>query len=247
MNLYEWKISKELKAREEVKTLLSLGEDVTSVLLSEEQIQEIKDEIEIETYCENVEFEGEIDLTEAYLDMDGDADCECPDDADGCECPQMYFDFLPDELADAMDIEVEVTDHYDAGIENFLRLKDAMFADDVDYINADLPEETMISEDDPFEHGITPIGEAPAGRARVVFRRAKGRIVKRKKCPKGTRLKGNRCVPQTGTQKAGNRRLGIKLKRAKRAMGSGAKKRAALRGKITKKRVAGRSRNYSNT
>ena len=101
MNLYEWKISKELKAREEVKTLLSLGEDVTSVLLSEEQIQEIKDEIEIETYCENVEFEGEIDLTEAYLDMDGDADCECPDDADGCECPQMYFDFLPGFLSNA--------------------------------------------------------------------------------------------------------------------------------------------------
>jgi len=61
------------------------------------------------------------------------------------------------------------------------------------------------------------------------------------------RLAGNRCLPQTGTQKAKMRRAGIKLKRAKRAMGGGAKKKAALKSKITKRRVKGRSRSLANT
>ena len=61
------------------------------------------------------------------------------------------------------------------------------------------------------------------------------------------RLAGNRCLPQTGTQKAKERRKGIKLKRARRAMGGGAKKKAALKGKITKRRVKTRSRSLANT
>jgi hypothetical protein len=246
MNLNEWVKVKEESYRLAAKEAMLAGDDVVAdSILSEEHIQEIKAEIEIETFCEEVDFEDEIDLTEAYLDMDQNKDeCDCPDDADGCECPEMYFDFLPDKYADMMDIEIETTDHYDAGIENYLRIRDSIFADDMDVIEADLPEEAL-SEDDPLEYGVTPMGEA--GRARVVFRRAKGRIVKRKRCPAGSRLKGFRCVPQSGTQKAGNRRLGIKLKRAQRARGAGDKKRAALRGRITKKRVAGRSRNYSGT
>ena len=101
--------------------------------------------------------------------------------------------------------------------------------------------------DDPLEDGMTTFDEAQPGRARVIFRRSKGRITKRKRCPRGTRLQGNRCRPQTGTQKARLRRTGIKLKRAKRAMGAGKKKLAALKSRITKKRVKTRSRNYAGT
>ena len=36
----------------------------------------------------------------------------------------------------------------------------------------------------------------------------------------------------------------LKLKRAKKALGTGKKKKAALRAKITKRRVANRARNY---
>ena len=72
-------------------------------------------------------------------------------------------------------------------------------------------------------------------------------FVKRKRCKAGTRLQGNRCVPQTGTRKSALRRTGIKLKRAMRARGAGKKKLASLKRKITKKRVAGRARTYAGT
>ena len=86
-----------------------------------------------------------------------------------------------------------------------------------------------------------------AGKADVTFTRAGGQISKKKTCKKGFKLKGNKCIPQSGTEKAGNRKLGIKLKRAKKAAGAGAKKKAAIKAKITKKRTAGKSRNFSNT
>jgi hypothetical protein len=84
-------------------------------------------------------------------------------------------------------------------------------------------------------------------RANIVFKRSKGKIIKKKKCGKGMRLVGNRCLPQTGGQKAKERVKGIKLKRAKRAMGSGKKKKAAIKAKITKRRVQGRARHFGNT
>lgn len=242
MNLNEWKKTKLDFHREEAKK--ALREDLpVSEFLNEEQIAEIKSEIEIEDYQETVYFEESIDLSEFETDLN-DADCDCPDDEDDCDCPEVYYDFIPDEYGEMMDLEFELYDSSfeDDGVEQYLKIKDAIFADDFEMVpGAELEE----NADDPLTHGMHAVGEA--GRAKVIFRRSKGTIVKRKRCPKGTRIAGTRCVPQTGTMKAKNRRKGIKLKRAMKRIGAGAKKRANIRRKITKRRVQGRARNYANT
>ena len=249
-NLRDWKSSKFDDYRAKVKAQVAAGIDVnTDTIIDENTLQEIHDEVAIEKFAETVEFDYEITLDEALETDLNDSICDCPDDekdAGTCSCPETFYDFIPDEFGVLMDVEFEIDgmrDHYDDGVNNYLKIKDAMFADSFDLVNQDLPE----NADDPLEHGMTTFDEAQPGRARVIFRRAKGRITKRKRCPKGTRLQGNRCIPQTGTQKARLRRTGIKLKRAKRAMGAGKKKLAALKSRITKKRVKTRSRNYAGT
>lgn len=246
-NLRDWKSSKFDDYRAKVKAQVAEGIDVnTDTIIDEDTLQEIHDEVAIERFAETVEFDYEITLDEALETDLNDTICDCPDDDPDCSCPEMYYDFIPDEFGELMDVEFEIdgmSDHYDDGVNNYLKIKDAMFADSFDLVDQDLPE----NADDPLEHGMTTFDEAQPGRARVIFRRAKGRITKRKRCPKGTRLQGNRCIPQTGTQKARLRRTGIKLKRAKRAMGAGKKKLAALKSRITKKRVKTRSRNYAGT
>lgn len=246
-NLRDWKSSKFDDYRAKVKAQVAEGIDVnTDTIIDEDTLQEIHDEVAIEKFAETVEFDYEITLDEALETDLNDTICDCPDDDPDCSCPEMYYDFIPDEFGELMDVEFEIdgmSDHYDDGVNNYLKIKDAMFADSFDLVDQDLPE----NADDPLEHGMTTFDEAQPGRARVIFRRAKGRITKRKRCPKGTRLQGNRCIPQTGTQKARLRRTGIKLKRAKRAMGAGKKKLAALKSRITKKRVKTRSRNYAGT
>ena len=246
-NLRDWKSSKFDDYRAKVKAQVAAGIDVnTDTIIDENTLQEIHDEVAIEKFAETVEFDYEITLDEALETDLNDTICDCPDDDPDCSCPEMYYDFIPDEFGELMDVEFEIdgmSDHYDDGVNNYLKIKDAMFADSFDLVDQDLPE----NADDPLEHGMTTFDEAQPGRARVIFRRAKGRITKRKRCPKGTRLQGNRCIPQTGTQKARLRRTGIKLKRAKRAMGAGKKKLAALKSRITKKRVKTRSRNYAGT
>ena len=246
-NLRDWKSSKFDDYRAKVKAQVAEGIDVnTDTIIDEDTLQEIHDEVAIERFAETVEFDYEITLDEALETDLNDTICDCPEDDEDCSCPEMYYDFIPDEFSELMDVEFEIdgmSDHYDDGVNNYLKIKDAMFADSFDLVDQDLPE----NADDPLEHGMTTFDEAQPGRARVIFRRAKGRITKRKRCPKGTRLQGNRCIPQTGTQKARLRRTGIKLKRAKRAMGAGKKKLAALKSRITKKRVKTRSRNYAGT
>jgi len=246
-NLRDWKSSKFDDYRAKVKAQVAEGIDVnTDTIIDEDTLQEIHDEVAIERFAETVEFDYEITLDEALETDLNDTICDCPEDDEDCSCPEMYYDFIPDEFGELMDVEFEIdgmSDHYDDGVNNYLKIKDAMFADSFDLVDQDLPE----NADDPLEYGMTTFDEAQPGRARVIFRRAKGRITKRKRCPKGTRLQGNRCIPQTGTQKARLRRTGIKLKRAKRAMGAGKKKLAALKSRITKKRVKTRSRNYAGT
>ncbi len=251
-NLPTWMDKKREEYRRHYKELVRDGSDFVQAdqIIDEDTIQEIQDEVVIEDYCETVDFEDSIELDEAQTLSHGtdlnDTMCDCPEDDDDCSCPEMYYDFLPDEFGQIMDLEMEIDDqidHVDDGVKTYLALKDAMFADTFDVMDADLPE----SVDDPLEHGITTFDEAQPGRARVIFRRSKGRIVKRKRCKAGTRLQGNRCVPQTGTRKASLRRTGIKLKRAMRARGAGKKKLASLKRKITKKRVAGRARTYAGT
>ena len=51
----------------------------------------------------------------------------------------------------------------------------------------------------------------------------------------------------TGTQKSKERRRGIKLKRAFKAMGAGKKKKAQIKKSITTRRIRGRARNLANT
>ena len=246
-NLSNWKQNKFDEHRAKVKAQVSEGIEVKpDHIINEDVLQEIHDEVSIEKFQEVVQFDYEIELDEKLETDLNDTICDCPDDDDDCSCPETYYDFIPDEYGEIMDVEFEIDgmrDYYDVGVNNYLKIKDAMFADSFDLVDQDLPE----SMDDPLEDGMTTFDEAQPGRARVIFRRSKGRITKRKRCPKGTRLQGNRCIPQTGTQKARLRRTGIKLKRAKRAMGAGKKKLAALKSRITKKRVSTRSRNYSGT
>ena len=136
-----------------------------------------------------------------------------------------YYDFVPHLFGEKYDIEMEVDlSVIDPSIDFFNSLKESMNAEDYDV--------------EYFEE---------AEKAQVVFNRSSGGIQKKKKCPPKTKLKGNRCVPQSGTEKALNKRQGIKLKKAQRARGAASKKRAAVKAKITKKRVSSKSRNYSGT
>ena len=133
------------------------------------------------------------------------------------------FDFEPSKLSERMDLEFEI-DLVEGKVPYVAlgKIRDMLFAEDYDVV-------------------------VEAEKAKVVFNRAGGHITKKKKCAPGMKLKGNKCVPQTGTEKAGNRVQGIKLKRAKKAMGAGKKKKAAIKAKITKKRVAAKARNFSGT
>lgn len=135
-----------------------------------------------------------------------------------------YYDFEPSANGEKMDIEVEVDlDEADISYLTLGKLRDAMMAEDYE----------VLEENDR--------------KAKIVFKRAGGQVTKKKKCGQGMSLKGNKCIPQTGTDKAQNRKKGIKIKRAKKAMGGGLKKKAAIKAKITKKRVKNKTRNFSNT
>lgn len=212
MNLFEWKQKNTESIREDLKNQIREGLDVKShFLFSEEDLKEIKDEILIEDFEELIEFDDEIDL-----------DIELLEDV---STPQELLEFYPDELAEAMDLEIE----FDYSIH------------EMDFITLGKIRDTLFAED--YE---VVIDEAN-NKAKVVFKRSKGGISKKKVCGPGMRLKGNKCLPQGGTQKSKERRKGIKLKRAKKASGAGVKKRAAIKAKITKRRVSGRSRSLSNT
>lgn len=214
MDLREWKTYQKEYQRNLIKSALREGTEVQfsySSLFSEEDLQEIREEVDIEDYEEKVEVEEgeEVELS--------DIEDEESDEV------QEVTEFDPDNLGESFDLEIEFdTDIHSLTESNLEAIKDLVFAENFVVI------------------------EESSSKAKVVFSRSKGKITKRKKCGKGMRLKGNRCIPQSGTQKAKNRMTGIKIKRAKKALGS-KKKKAALKARITKKRVAGRSRNYSGT
>ena len=262
MNLLEWKQYQTQTFREELKKQMMNGvSHETHFLFSEEQLEEIRQEIEIEQYEETVSFDGEIEIDRPLLEKHSEV--------------QEVLDFAPDENGSVMDLVFEFDlKHIDPSINGMNALRELLFAEEYEFITEeDMCPETCcgmpVSEctcGPDCEHcecyeinkNEKELGEEknPAGgakakgkpsRAKVIFKRAKGEIKKKKICGPGMRLAGNRCLPQTGTQKAKMRRLGIKLKRARRAMGGGAKKKAALKSKITKRRVKGRSRSLANT
>lgn len=231
MNLLEWKKYQTQTFREELKRQMhnGVGHD-SHFMFSSDELDEMKQEVEIEKYDETVEFNGELildnELIENYSEI------------------QEIFDFSPNEDGSVMDVELEFDlNEVELNTSNLLSLKELFFAED--YVVE------MIEDEELEEAEKNPPGgkkaKGKAGRARVIFKRAKGEIKKKKICGPGMRLAGNRCLPQTGTQKAKMRRVGIKLKRAKKAMGKGAKKKAAIKSKITKRRVKGRSRSIANT
>lgn len=207
----EWK--KELVENEldKVKSFIQENKEFETKVLTEDQIIELYQEVEIEQFSEEVDFDGEIDLTEEYI-------CEDTGVITG-------YDFVPEENGRKTDLTLELPAEY-CTEGNLEAIQAHLFAESYDII----------------------ISEAGSNKgAKVVFKRSKGKIVKSKRCGKGFRLKGNRCIPQTGSQKAKNRMKGIRLVRAKRAMGAGKKKRAALKAKITKKKIKTRARNYAGT
>jgi hypothetical protein len=211
MNLTEWKILQIETQREKLKGILRDGglfEQSLWSMFSAEDIAEIQEEIDIEQFEEAVEWDGEIELTEAD---------------ELSEQPSEVYEFVANQLGERMDIEVEIdTTMYNLTEEVLETIKDLFFAEDYEVVL-----------------------EEAAGRAKVVFKRAAGKITKKKRCGPKMMLKGNRCIPQTGGVKAKNRIRGIKIKRAKKKMGAGKKKRATMKAKITKRRVKGRARNYS--
>ena len=212
MNLFEWQNKQSETFREDLKAQIREGFDVqTHFFFTEAQIEEIKEEIAIEDFCEIVSFNEEVDL-----------DIELLEDIN---TPQDILEFVPDELGENIDLEIEVDlSLYEMDFIKLGQIRDNLFAEDYDF----------------------EVDES-SNRAKIVFKRSKGNVTKRKTCGPKMRLVGNRCLPQTGTQKSKERRKGIRLKRAKKASGAGVKKRAAIKAKITKRRVQGRSRNLSGT
>lgn len=209
---------------------------VDNSIFTDEELKNIKEETNINNYFEYVE--EDIDDVEEYefdLNSNDDEDCGCESHEDDCTCPEYYLDFVPMEDGDEMDLQYGIEDRtgYHDGIKTYIAMKDALFAEEYE-----MYEDLNIDED-----GNESIKE---GAAQVIFRRAKGKIIKKKKCGPGMRLAGRRCLPQTGTQKASMKKLGIKLKRAKKAMGSAAKRKAARIAKITKKRIKGRNRSLAS-
>ena len=220
MNLIEWKKYQTLTMREELKSQMKDGFDFTNhFLFSEDALEEMRQEALIESFDEVVEFDDEFEIDVPLIEKHTEV--------------QEVFDFAPDQDGSVMDFVFEFDlSVMDPSVKSLTALKELLFAEDyeMEIIHSDKDDET-VTED----------------RAKVIFKRSKGEIKKKKICGPGMRLAGNRCIPQTGTQKAKERRKGIKLKRAKKAMGSGKKKKAALRGRITKRRVKGRSRALGNT
>lgn len=230
MNLLEWKQYQTQTFREELKRQMHAGVSRDShFLFTDEQLEEMKQEVEIEKFEETVSFDGEIDLDPVLIEGHSEL--------------QETFDFVPNEEGTVMDLVFEFDlNEIDPSVNGMNALKELLFAEEYEI---ELVTEEELGEEKNPEGGKKAKGKP--SRAKVIFKRAKGEIKKKKICGPGMRLAGNRCLPQTGTQKAKMRRQGIKLKRAKRAMGGGAKKKAALRGKITKRRVKGRSRSLANT
>lgn len=206
MDLKQWKKLELERQRGVLKSALREGKEIQSENFTQQELTEMMQEVEIETFCEAVEWDEEIELTEAV---------------DGLEEVQDFIEFVPNHLGEEMDLEIEIdTEMYDLNESTLEKICEVVCA-----------ESFIVIEE--------------SKRAKVVFKRAKGKIQKRKACGKGMRLQGNRCVPQAGGQKAKNRLRGIKIKRARRALGAGKKKRAALKARITKRRVSGRARNFS--
>lgn len=232
MNLIEWKKYQTLTMREELKRQMKDGFDFANhFLFSEDALEEIRQEAVIESFEETVDFDDEFEIDVPLIEKHSEV--------------QETFDFVPDQEGTVMDLVFEFDlSVMDPSVKSLNALKELLFAEDYEM---EIIREKHCEDCDCDPCECENKESVSEDRAKVIFKRSKGEIKKKKICGPGMRLAGNRCIPQTGTQKAKERRKGIKLKRAKKAMGSGKKKKAALRGRITKRRVKGRSRALGNT
>lgn len=173
---------------------------------------------EIQELCEEAEVEAFCEMMEDWEELSLDDDLLTESSS-----PEDSYEFIPSSAGRYTDVEIEVDlDSFSVSEDALERIKDTFFAESYEVI-------------------------VEGNLAKIVFKRSKGEVFKKKKCGKGMRLVGNKCLPQTGTQKSAERRRGIKLKRAFRAMGAGKKKKAQIKKKITDRRIRGRSRNLANT
>jgi len=104
MNLKEWQNSKVESFRQSLKEKIRNDEDIDTTFFSEDEIAEIKEEVLIEDYSEIVDFEGTLDLEEIFKTDLNDTDCDCPDDEEDCSCPEEFYDFIPNEYGEMMDL-----------------------------------------------------------------------------------------------------------------------------------------------
>ena len=225
LTLSSWKKNLSESFEVDVKTMFSENASMKDIaakypIITGERLTEYYDEYLIENDREVVE---EYDADDLGGDDD---DCDCTPGDHNCQCPQDYYEFIPSVDGEEYDLEYEWDEVSDDGIEQWKSIKDKMFAEGLLLGDIEVITETK--------------------QASVVFKRAKGAIVKKKKCTPGFKLKGRKCIKQTGSDRSANRRLGIKLKRAKKAQGVGKKKRAALKAKITKRKTKGRARTFGD-
>ena len=161
MNLFEWKQEKLETFREQLKGQIREGFDVeTHFLFSEDQIAEIKEEIEIEDYSELYEDFEEVSLDEEELEAAGYV--------------HEAFDFSPSADGSVMDIEIEVDTE-------LMEITDSALDKLCELFFAEEAEVEFLEE---------------SNRAKIIFKRSKGEVFKKKKCAKGMRLVGNKCLPQ---------------------------------------------------
>ena len=232
MNLLEWKQYQTQTFREELKRQMHAGVGHDShFLFSEDQMEEMKQEVEIERFEETVSFDGEIDLDPVLIENHSEV--------------QEVYDFTPDEDGTVMDLVFEFDlNEIDPSVNSMNALKNLLFAEEYEI--------ELISEEDMCPDACCgmPVSECtcgpdcehcecyeinkkeeelgeeknPAGgkkakgkpsRAKVVFKRAKGEVKKKKICGPGMRLAGNRCYHKQAHKRLRCAALVLSLKELK--------------------------------
>ena len=122
MNLLEWKQYQTQTFREELKKQMMNGvSHDTHFLFSEEQLDEIKQEIEIEQFEETVSFDGELEIDRPLIEGHSEI--------------QEVLDFVPDEDGSVMDLVFEFDlNEIDPSINGMNALRELLFAEEYEFV-----------------------------------------------------------------------------------------------------------------
>ena len=136
MNLLEWKQYQTQTFREELKRQMHAGvSHDTHFLFSDEQLEEMKQEVEIERFEETVTFDGEIDLDPQLIENHSEV--------------QEVFDFVPNEEGQVMDLVFEFDlNVIDPSINSMNALRELLFAEDYEM---EMIEEESIKEGEDLD------------------------------------------------------------------------------------------------